>query len=90
MQWGFQPYTKFQTTSGKRFSSRIIRKSTVTISIKADSTTDADRRHLAKTMSHSVNTENEHYDEHTSKDSSLQCLAKYNTHTLMLDLHLST
>ena len=52
---------------GKTFTSRIIRKSTVTNPIK-DNSTDAEMRHLAESMSHTTSTANAHYDELNAKN----------------------
>lgn len=66
---------KFQTTSEKKISSRIIRKSTVTNSVKGNCTYK-DRLHLAKSMSHNMSTADVHYDRINKKDSVLHRLSK--------------
>lgn len=51
---------KLQTKSGKKVSSRVIRGSKIT-SNRSLNVSDSDRRHLAKAMSHSLNTAERYY-----------------------------
>ena len=65
---------KFQTQSGKSFTSRVVRKSKVTNSRKSNFT-DAHRATLAKSMNHSVPTADAYYDLACVKDSVLKTVA---------------